>query len=495
METIYVRAIPKKIEITETYYYEKYISTNDSLEEREPPKGKIDIVIPYDGNKYFKKEAIQDTKQQIGNKFSSINANALIGHLSLRNQEQTDLEDLLYQSGKYQAIPILIPVAGSTFSMPEQLGSDLHRCEIGHEYSPRSPEIKPVYPEVRVLDDFMLFLPDPEELEDLPASRCEELADQIINKKVFLGQQGRSRSLKGKLFVGIKARLSLPQHLNPRPNPSIKRVSMEWPTLTHLESLKLYHISTTNTGHFLEEAGLIFNSVNGSIEWTDITMSQLISQRQDFVSPLMLLGVSQPGEIYQQTSLKGKIEIEIPEILLSTLEADFYKFDGQKLESLLAECSQRKTRIITNFEVDLAQAFAKGERFTSQELVFDNILPEDANLRTIRDVLEDQGFTCIVKAPSTQSNRTDKNTTWVLSAWRSEDLKKLVLWLIVKGEQKSTSVSIKQGNRTFAEREVNGSLTIYMLGKLPYDNYSLLKSMNSLQEELRQRLAPVRQSG
>jgi hypothetical protein len=59
---IYARVVPETIKITETYYYKQVISSNGFIEEKEKPQGKIEVFIPYDGEKYFNRQAIKDIK-------------------------------------------------------------------------------------------------------------------------------------------------------------------------------------------------------------------------------------------------------------------------------------------------------------------------------------------------------------------------------------------------------------------------------------------------
>ncbi|NES23967.1 MAG: hypothetical protein F6K41_34910 [Symploca sp. SIO3E6] len=88
---IYARAVSKSIKLTETYSYEQEISKNPSFKQKEKPRGKIEIAVPYDGHDYFNREAYQDVIKQINNSPPNQPVNALIGYLAMNRYDRTDL--------------------------------------------------------------------------------------------------------------------------------------------------------------------------------------------------------------------------------------------------------------------------------------------------------------------------------------------------------------------------------------------------------------------
>ena len=64
---MYARAAPEKVEITEEYSVTQEISSNP-VWETGPSAGHVEIMVPYDGQAYFTREAADDVKksQQAG---------------------------------------------------------------------------------------------------------------------------------------------------------------------------------------------------------------------------------------------------------------------------------------------------------------------------------------------------------------------------------------------------------------------------------------------
>lgn len=522
---IYARINPKDIKLTEIYRYEKFISSNESLDQKEAPQGKIEVIIPYDGHTYFNTKSVQDIAQQINNNASGETVEAVIGHLAMSNYSKTDLENLLTQNHQQQSVPLIVPVAKNILTGAKQLEEDKHLCVIKHNYRPTSPEFNPIYPEILILDDYNFLLDDYDYLttsfsktannffNSLPRNYdLNKIADKIA-ERVKHGFGSDSDLAKGKLFIFIKVQikldlssLELPDNFKLPQIPRIKKVSIEWPTLTSFQSFDIKIIGEKNN------LNIFYNPINKSLEWTDISngfekdilMTDLNqpnrknsnTQWQNYEIQ-MLLGILQPGELYQQTNLKGEIEVEIPDFLLSGLQVRFYGFNDNKVGAVSQDKTQLKTRIITDFDVDINQAFKKRMRSTSQELVFDNILPDDDKIRNVENILRSQGFlNNSIKLMETQnqnSNELNSQTSilqkkWLIYAERSEGIDKIGLWIVVAGEEKTTLVTINQGKRKFQQIEKNGKLTMYLLGKLPRDSHLLMQRINALQKELRKQL-------
>ncbi|MDJ0729258.1 MAG: hypothetical protein QNJ33_04620 [Crocosphaera sp.] len=504
---IYARAVPKAIHLTETYCYEKYISTNESLEPAEKPQGKIEVIIPYDGQEYFGQRAIQDVAQQITSRNGEINA--LIGHLAMSHYDNTNLDNLLSQNQKYETIPLQIPVFNNTISHLSKLKEDKHLCLLSHEYHPDLPEFKPINVEIEILDDYHLLLNEYEELTSLDRfgkidqrnpTKIIEIA-QSIRTQVKSGFSGNNNSLKGKLFIFIKIQIfidfssiGLSDEFRLTKYPQVKQLSIEWPTITSFRAFDLKHIYKNKT---LAE-NIRYNSLNKSFEWfakSDVNGKDipLVMQRNVNSSRnhrqnyeiLMLMGIVQPGELYQETNLRGTIEVEIPELLLSGLQARFYGFSNNQVGRANLEMTQLKTRIITNFQLDINEAFKKRTRSTAQELIFENVLSNEDNLRIILRVLNSQGFSYQYKdLYDSNSNRT----LWLITAERQEGIEKMTLWMVIDGEEKTTVVKDTKGNVEEQTGDKKGQVKMYFLGSLPRNSYTLIRRMNALQEELRQKL-------
>src|SRR5215471_15608984 len=90
-EHIYVRARLESARIEEGYSYHQEISQNSASRMLDEPTGLIKLVLPYDGDMYFTRQAQSDVVRahQLG---ADPREHALAGHLAFTNYEHTDLD-------------------------------------------------------------------------------------------------------------------------------------------------------------------------------------------------------------------------------------------------------------------------------------------------------------------------------------------------------------------------------------------------------------------
>lgn len=266
--SLYVRAIPKIINITEEYHYTQYISSNDSFREKEAPTGKIEVIIPYDGYKYFSQQARQDVKQQLKKNTVNDKDNALIGHLALSNFEETDLEDLLYENGVYDSLPVKVPVRNNHATL-DWLNNDRHCCVTEYNYKPESLKIQLIKPTIEILDDETGFL----NLEIWEKSEQDRQAvvDKII-REVKSGFGRSSSALKGTLFILFNVFIDIPRDLtlNSDLEPKINLISVKSPTITSLDNFQIQQIYTSNNEFPDKVQKIFYNSSKQALEWTDV---------------------------------------------------------------------------------------------------------------------------------------------------------------------------------------------------------------------------------
>ena len=211
------------------------------------------------------------------------------------------------------------------------------------------------------------------------------------------------------------------------------------------------------------------------------------NQNEIWRSQRMFLIISQPSELYQQTSLNGEIEVEIPAHLLSGAQARFYGFNykNKKVGELKENFPKSSTRIIANFELILDEAFQKRIKSTSQELKFDQILPDEECVRIIKNELNAQGFS--VSPEIFVESDNEKELKWLIYADRVEGIDSMVLWIVVHGIQFITARKTKRGETEHLSEDKSGELRMYLLGQFPRNSHRLIKKMNALQEELRKK--------
>ena len=103
-EPIPARAVLKTAKIQERYFYHQGISLNDSYELRQRPSGEIKLVLPYDGDQYFTRQANDDVAR--ARRHGADRDDALVGFLALSGYEKTNLGRVLSLDENHGSYPI-----------------------------------------------------------------------------------------------------------------------------------------------------------------------------------------------------------------------------------------------------------------------------------------------------------------------------------------------------------------------------------------------------
>jgi hypothetical protein len=157
-----VRARLERARITERYFYFQEISQNADRHIEKAPEGRIELVLPYDGDQYFSRQARKDVDhaRQLGAKRAT---EALIGHLLLTGFEHADLDGLPDLGPTHGSVPIRVPITGLPGpSEPDPLITDRSACVVSHDYQPdtRHFKVEPVDVDAKLHDpDDALFSP------------------------------------------------------------------------------------------------------------------------------------------------------------------------------------------------------------------------------------------------------------------------------------------------------------------------------------------------
>lgn len=477
-KTIYVRARPEIVQLTETYFCNQEISRNPSTIMGQAPSGQIKIVVPYDGHQYFTIQAYKDVKQQVGANIKRDPVKALIGHLLLANYGRTSLKETLALSNRYGSVPLLVPVSGNDIIDADHLRSDQFASAITHSYTPHWPEVTPVTIDMELLDEDTLSLPSVE-------ISTKEGAKHLGNVVAQIAQQVSFR--RNLLFI-IQVTLNLPRNfIQDGLNPKITRVSLGWPTITSFRALNVFVEDIQPD----TELPLKYNPSNCSLEWGNVTMdvSEMPTgaELQTYTSKKMYLLIDQPGELYQRIALSGCVEVEIPGQLLSGTQARVYGGGGKLIENLKPELT---TRIITDLNLILDDSFARRTRSPYQHLHFDEVIPDEMRIADIKTALADQGFRITQDVSLLHGH--DELKHFIL-ARRPQGPDTMKLWVFIDGKryttQRQTQIS---GGQTYTSTFESGEIKIYMRGELTGDSRDLVKEMNTLQVVLRDRFERLR---
>ncbi len=418
----------------------------------------------------------------------------------LSGYENTDLDSMLSLNETHGAIPVRIPLnAGS--SRQENLIADRQACVISYDYRPGPATVVPVNIDIEPLDPDSLDPLDPDSLS-LPSMGplTSKPHSGALNLAPKLAQQV---SFKSSLSFRMTVTLHIPRRSgNARPSPKISRMALDWPTVTSLDSLTL-SVEGKNVP-------LRYNPVDQIIEWSDILMYPTSSwdkgevpdgteddagdgndgdgndggDIRSYRSRTMYLSVGQPGELYRQPSLKGRVEIEISDYLISGMEARLFNAVGAREKIGQPELA---CRISSQLTLILDDAFARRKFFPYQHLYFDEVIPEAARITDIKTALEDRGFEVSDQAlPGDGKDR-------FLAAWRREGPDDMNIWLLIQPRYyKTERVNRVPGGHTYKSTFESGELKVFMRGALPRDSRDLTHEMNALQRALRERFDRVR---
>lgn len=456
-EPVRARARVKRARIRERYFYKQEISENAVRYQEKAPEGRIELVLPYDGDRYFSRQARCDVDHA-----RRPGSEALIGHLVLTGFEHANLDGLLDEGPTHGSVPILARIAdlgGPDDSDP--LIADRSACVISHDYVPdtRHFKVDPADVDARLVDpDDAGFLP-PDVASDFDRKRLE-----IMRQVGFLPE----------LRLHMTVRLVIPRELAEGARASVRQVFISWPTHTSLRSLKLivnrkYH-------------PLRYNPRRESLEWSDITMAAQpdpgAGELLTFASPEMILVIPQPGELYQEDSLDGQVKVAVNR-LLSGLDARLYDATG-KLRGQPRVA--RQSLVSTKFELTLGDAFARRVLSPHQQLHFDEVIPAETRIDDIMMALKNLGF----KVQDPWRDRGPENR-W-LFADRAEGPDTLHLVLYVEGKQhKSRRQRTVPGGMKYRTELDSGELRIYVYGWLAGNSRPVVQAMNALREALRER--------
>jgi hypothetical protein len=451
------RARVKRAVIRELYFYKQEISENAASHEENTPKGRIKLVLPYDGDKYFGRQARRDIDYA-----GHPGDEALIGHLVLTDFEHANLDGLLDEGPTHGSVPIRVQIAGlADADEPEPLIADRSACVVSYDYAPDTAHFKvnPVDVDASLRDPDDADFSEPGLDSDFDRERLH-----IMRQVGFLPE----------LELHMTVRLAIPRTQARGSRATVRQVFISWPTHTSLRALSL------KVGPYNHP--IRYNPTRQGLEWSDITM-----ERQDdpgagelitFTSPKMILVIPQPGELYQEEGLGGQVKVSINR-LLSGLDARLYDATGTMLGQPRVAL---QSLVSTKFDLRLDDAFARRTLSPHQQLHFDEVIPADTRIDDILMALKNLGF----RADDPWPDRgPDKR--WLFATRREgPDLLRLVLYVEGKRHKSRRQRTVPGGMKYRTELD-SGELRIYAYGWLARSGRPVVQEMNALRVALRER--------
>ena len=500
-EPTYARARAESVKIEEKYHYRQEISLNADVSEVGHPAGMIKIVLPYDGDEFFTRDAYADV--DAARREGAVPADkAVVGFLALTDYEKTDLEGSLGLQGNYGSVPIAVrlpvrPGPGET----DQLIIDNSECVISQEYRPEALKVLPVHVDME-LDD-----PDTAEDPDRPQrpSEVDGIADLLARLleriKVIGNAPERQLDFEPGLWLRVTVRLHLPRAQAEKVEAKVTKVSMSWPTHTSLSSLELHAGSGSALRYNPEQ---VHDGRKGGLEWSDVPMA-LIGHQPDaensrstgdpaaeeeedpeikkelvtLTSGEMTLSISNPGDFYKQDTLNGRVEVTVNR-LLSGMDARLYDAAGRPYPA--RRSGLKLTSVVTTeFSLSLYDAFVRRAMSPYQWLYFDEVIPSALRLDDIAMALRNRGFRVFFERNSDPAN-------CCIKAERVQGPDLLRLQVYVRGEQhKVWRERSVDGGMTYRTPVESGDLRLYVYGSLRGESKSVVREINALRRALRER--------
>ena len=383
-EPIRARARLESAQIEERYRYSQEISLNADVHQIEKPAGLIKLVLPYDGDKYFTRQAHRDV---VGARHGGASPpdEAIVGFLALTGYENTGLEGPLGLQANYGSVPVRVrlpaqPGPGET----DQLLVDGSACVVSQEYWPEPPRVLPVQIDIE-LDD-----------PDTAAASGEARAEAIKRSPE------RQLDFEPDLWLRLTVSLNLPRTQVAGVDAEVSKVFISWPTHTSLSSLRLRAAGRPQLRYNPEQE---HEGRKGGLEWSGVPMAlddvESIAEETDtsqgsedeivtLSSRKMTLSISKPGDLYKQENLSGRVEVTVNR-LLSCMDARLYDAAGKQCQSRRPEL-KLKSIVTTEFSLPLDDAFGRRTMSPYQWLYFDEVIPSAMRIDDIMMALRNRGF-------------------------------------------------------------------------------------------------------
>lgn len=469
-EPIRARARLESAQIEERYRYSQEISLNAAVREAGQPTGLIKLVLPYDGDKYFTRQACRDVAAA-RNDSAAPDDKAIVGFLALTAYEKTGLESPLRLQENFGSVPIEVDLpAPPDPGEVDQLLVDGSACVISQAYDPQTPRIIPVQIEIE--------LDDPDTVAASGETRAPE----------------RQADFEPDLWLGLTVRLHLPRSQTAdaaaKVSAKVSKVFMSWPTHTALSSLTLSAPGKPPLRYNPEEE---HEGRKGGLEWSDVPMelvgaespaeeADAADSSDDEIVTLssgrMTVSISKPGDLYKQERIGGRVEVTVNR-LLSGMDGRLYDATGKRCHAQRPEL-KLKSIITTEFSLPLYDAFERRMMSPYQWLYFEGVIPSEMRIDDIKMALRNRGFR--------QVKRHGGPENCTILATRVHGPDQLLLHLYVKGEQYTARRQRNvPGGVRYRSDVPSGDLRIYAYGTLRGESRPVVHEINALRRALRER--------
>ena len=229
----------------------------------------------------------------------------------------------------------------------------------------------------------------------------------------------------------------------------------------------------------------------GVLQWGNIHFEPVeIIQGKNVLcyrTPFIELRIDEPGELYKQFELNGKVLVEIP-CLLSGLQAGYFDVSGKYYPEIKIEL---KSLVSIEMNLLIIDSFEQRHFSPQQQLQFPELILDELRLADIVMLLKDERFT-IHSNPLNNETIVPKGKH-LITASRPEGADRLTLWIVVDGTPSNTTREREiPGGEVFTTDLETGNTTIYIRGQLARDGQRVVKVINQIHNRLKERFRHVR---
>lgn len=373
LNVAYSRNDSIKIDATEVYNYAIEMDSNPSITAK-TAEGFIDIAIPCEQIQRFYRRI------DLGNAGRQRPTSTRLGRLYVTNLPDAGPPDSVQPS--FQDLDLVVPLQPSSSS--QQYSEFLYRA---HHYLDRFPDTAPwQWPfevTVDVFDEFLM---------------ANSVREAVIPDRLDQGITENSQ-FQRQLVLWFRIRVAVPRKSVDvdELKPVLSFASVDWPVGT---SYHVLDVTCEGKNHPFR-----YNASNSRVEWKKNNFHELHARdlkpdQQYLLKTLQLyqvtnlrLSIKEPGEFYRRVDpVTCKLEITIPDCLLSGTQMDFFDARGIPWSRHDPPKINRKSVIKIEMPIDLHARFQCRTLSPLYEFHFEGLILKKEQIQAIENILQDIGF-------------------------------------------------------------------------------------------------------
>lgn len=477
------RARPETVLVEETYRVRQEVSRNPDVTLEQGASGVIRVDLPYDGHRHVTRTTLADIEQwaarnpppsgedQVGNNVTE----GRIGHLVVSGHQDTDLADVTECTGRTIAIPVNVPLRSPEMRDGRALLADrfTFRREIGYALAAGRPKVIPVWLHVSVID------PGSITVQEIQPDHAVAQSEEYMSFRTYL-----------ELRIQVQVDMHNRKDWDP-PEPVVRRMSLSLPSDLTL-ALSAVEVADWRA----RRSRLVHQNIaDGALEWYDVPLERVDLPKEDsrtYLSPLMIVRINQPGELFREPELVVRADVETDGILLSGADARLFDTCGARVRGRHNPLTVR-SKVTAEATVVLDDAFARRIMRPQQKFHFDEVIPGHARVHDVVAALVDLRFEVVKEEGS--DKKITKLPTYIaaIEAKRGDPDDAMRLYIYVTGRRHRTErQSQHPGGRRYTSKLETGDMTLVVYGAAPRDSRQLIHDVNALQLGLRERFRRMR---